>query len=84
MLRYLQYLERPILIDAYRPQPSFPLFPPPQLHRRHQCDQMAWLPFQHFRIYNIETLPISIRNLPKYVKNFAKYLIDPLNFAKVV
>ena len=46
-----------------------------------QCDQIARLIFQYWAIYNIENLPIG--KLPKYVKNFAKYLTDPLKFAKV-
>ena len=45
---------------------------------------MAWLLFQYLAIYNVETLPNNIRNLPKYVQKFAKYLMDPLQFAKVV
>ena len=49
-----------------------------------QCDQMARLIFQHLAIYNIENLPNSIRKLQKYVQNVAKYLMDPLKFAKVV
>ena len=38
-----------------------------------QCDQMARLIFQYLAIYNNENLPNSIRKLPKYVQNFAKY-----------
>ena len=38
-----------------------------------QCDQMARLIFQYLGIYNNENLPNSIRKLPKYVQNFAKY-----------
>ena len=48
-----------------------------------QCDQIARLIFQYWAIYNIENLPNTIGKLPKYVKNFAKYLTDPLKFAKV-
>ena len=52
---------------------------------KNQCDQMGRLLFNilSFR-YNIEKFPNSIRNLPKYVQNFAIYLADPLKFAKVV
>ena len=52
---------------------------------RIQCDQMVRLLFQYLAIYNnIEIFPNGIRNLSEYAQNFAKYLVDPLKFAKVV
>ena len=52
---------------------------------RIQCDQMVRLLFQYLAIYNnIEIFPNSIKILSKYEQNFAKYLVDPLKFAKVV
>ena len=45
---------------------------------------MARLLFQYLAIHSIKNLPNSTRNLPKRAQNFAKYLMNPLNFAKVV
>ena len=43
---------------------------------------MPGLNFKYLNIYNIDILPSSIRSLPKYVQNFAKYLTDPLFFCQ--
>ena len=45
---------------------------------------MARLIFQYLATYNIENLLNRIRKLQKYIKKFAKYLMDTLKFAKVV
>ena len=45
---------------------------------------MAGFLFKYLTIYNIENLPNTLRSLPKYVQNFAKYQMDPFFFAKVV
>ena len=43
---------------------------------------MPGLNFKYLNIYNIDILPSSIRSLPKYAQNFAKYLMDPLFFCQ--
>ena len=49
-----------------------------------QCDQMARLLFKHLTIYNVENLPNSIRNLPKYLQKFDEYIMNPLKFNQVI